>query len=95
MTSNGYQTSGTLILDILEQAFEEIRTSKKIPILTGKRVPDTTQWSGRVCVEGAGQARKQLFSLSARDAGVCFQHRVLPGLFDREALLPVYGPQAD
>ena len=48
MTSSGSQTSGILILDILDQVHEESRTSKKIPILSGKRVPDTTQcpvWS--------------------------------------------------
>ena len=43
MASTGSQTSGILILDILDQVHKEIRTSKKIAILRGNRVPDTTQ----------------------------------------------------
>ena len=43
MTWSGSQTSGILILDILDWEFTEIRTSKKIFILRAKRVPDTTE----------------------------------------------------
>ena len=51
MTLAGSQTSGILILDILEQVHEKIRASKNIPILRANRVPDTAQWERGVSSE--------------------------------------------
>ena len=45
MTLAGSQTSGILILDILEQVDEKIIASKNIPILRANRIPDTLRFS--------------------------------------------------